>query len=513
MNQYAAYCRVSSEEQQKNETIERQIDLLNDYILRSNIVIPNERWYIDENWSGTLLLRDRPDGSRMLLDAMEGKFTHLLVTHVDRLGREDYAAQEAFHRLKSCGVYLVSITQPFNYFEPSGQMMATVFSTFAAYDRAELVQKFADGKSTHARRGRFPQGPVPFGYNKKDKILAIEPKQAEIIKMIYKLYIGGMSIRAITEYLSNMDIPSPASFKNNWYPNSSGDWCEYTVTKILNSEYYSSGQYPYKPPKQDIIMTPAPPIIDIDIYKKAREIAAGRRQEYAPNGQYREYLLKGLIKCGNCGSTYVGTSNSQGRFSYYRCTKKIKRTDGQHCTNSQINADLIEDLVWKDIKRMFSNPEKLLKEVSQYLTEQVELRADLAMEFKEIDQRLTELQQEKKRLIDLYAKGITTSENDLARALDERENALASLKKRKASLAQQMQIYSQQEETIKSVLDVSEEIKAILDDADERIKRDLFAMLVDHIELVPGEDKAKMPEIRVFYRIGLTTFNDCYLVK
>jgi hypothetical protein len=67
-----------------------------------------------------------------------------------------------------------------------------------------------------------------------------------------------------------MNIPSPATFKGNWYHNSSGDWCEYSVTKILNSEYYATGQYPYKPPTHDVVMIPIPAIIDLDTYKQKR---------------------------------------------------------------------------------------------------------------------------------------------------------------------------------------------------------------------------------------------------
>ena len=142
---YGCYGRVSSEEQKKGETIDMQVDLLNDYFKKNNIYVPEERWYLDENVSGELILRDRPQGSRLLLDAVEGKLTHLVIVRVNRIARDDYAAQEAFHTLKKMGVSLISLSEPFDYFEPSGQMMATVFSSFAAYDREMCIRDSYSG--------------------------------------------------------------------------------------------------------------------------------------------------------------------------------------------------------------------------------------------------------------------------------------------------------------------------------------------------------------------------------
>ena len=61
---YSAYCRISTEEQAKNETIYAQIDAINAYFKQNKISIPKERWYIYDGYSGELMLRDRPDGAK-----------------------------------------------------------------------------------------------------------------------------------------------------------------------------------------------------------------------------------------------------------------------------------------------------------------------------------------------------------------------------------------------------------------------------------------------------------------
>lgn len=503
---YGAYCRVSTEEQAKNETIEAQIDVINAYFKQHDINIPRDHWYIDNGVSGELMLRDRPDGARLLLDAMEGKITHLVVVRVNRIAREDYAAQEAYHTLKKCGVSLISISEPFNYFEPSGQMMATVFSSFASYDRATIKQNFADGKAKKARRGKLPQGPIPYGYKVENGTVEINPDQAEIIKLVYKLYIeDNMSLRAITEYLTCMDIPSPADHKGSWYSNHNGGWCEYSVNYILKSDIYT-GIYPYKPPGQSPIPVPIPEIINSETYFKARQIAKNKRDNYAPNGQYRTYMLRGLVQCGICGSAYVGTSSNKGKFAYYRCTKK--KAENFDCNNPNINADLLENTVWEDLCRTFKNPEKLIKEVARELEHNSELLNDYAAEISDINKRINEITQEKKRLLDLYAKGVTV-ETELLEAINQRETSIDTLQERKKSLEQQIQLQQNQDNVVNTIMEIATEIKNIPDEADDELKSDLTKLLVEKIEIHPGEK----PKIRLSYRIGLGMFSECYLVK
>lgn len=119
--QYAAYCRVSTEEQAKGENIQAQIFNISEYCSRKGIVIPEEYWYMDDGLSGAERMRDRPGGNRLLLDALEGKISHVLIWKVDRLAREDFVAQEIYRTLKGAGIDLTSITEPFDYKEPEGQ--------------------------------------------------------------------------------------------------------------------------------------------------------------------------------------------------------------------------------------------------------------------------------------------------------------------------------------------------------------------------------------------------------
>lgn len=510
---HAAYCRVSTDEQAKKETIDTQIRLIKEYGERNNIMIEPDLWYLDDGVSGEILLRNRPEGQRLLLDAMEGLFDTLIIARVDRLSREDYTGQEAFKSLKSCRIQLVSLNENFNYFEPTGQAIASVFSVFAALDRNMIKEKFANGKETKALKGKLPQGAVPYGYFiNNEQFVEMIPEQADVIRLIYKLYMDeNMSIKAICQYLKSMNIPSPATFKPKQFKNrATGNWCEYTVTNILNSEFYSTGSYPFKPPGKNIVLVPVPPIIDQDTYRQARMIAKTKRQNYAPNGKFHTYTLRGFIKCGICGSTYVGSSAKNGRFCHYRCTGRIKLPEGQKCHNPQIIARMIEDLVWDDLKNLFSNPDRLIKEVKKNLQVNKISQDNTSEDVAEIQRRISETHQEKKRLIDLYAKGIL-QEEDLKIAIGEKEESLAVLTERMNSLDRAMRGQKEQDKSLEMIIDVADEIKDILENADEQTKIDLFSMLLDHIDIYPKEDNSR--KIHIFYRVNPSMFNSCRLVK
>lgn len=508
---YAAYCRVSTEEQAKGDNIQAQIYNISEYCSRNSISIPNDKWYLDDGFSGAERMRDRPAGNRLLLDVLEGKITHVLVWKVDRLARDDFIAQEIYKTLKSAGVFLISITEQFDYFKPEGQLMASTFASFAAYDRATIRCRFAEGKAQRAREGFLPQGLVPYGYkSEKRKAVELNLKQAEIIKLIFKLYTeDSMSHREIAEYLTSLSVPTPAASKSKLH-SASPAWCVFSVSKILKSGYYATGKYPYKPPGKERIMVPVPTIIDIDTFTKASNIAIAKKKDCPAPGTYRNYLLRGLIRCGICGSTYTGTSSGKGSFFYYRCNKRKKMEEGK-CTATPLPALWLEQVIWDNICELFANPDKLTKKVSEILAANTSSSNSCEQELSGIQTAKVRLDQEKQRLLDAVAKGLI-SESDIKSAIEKRNQEINTLTEREKVLNDKIISQEQHTKLALELKDIANEIQDIIANADDDTKSELFHMLIDHIEVIPTEDP-KVPKIQVFYKINLNLRNDCFLVK
>lgn len=87
MKRIALYCRVSSDDQRKRETIDNQVDILHAYSeMKEDWIICNE--YLDDGISGTIAFEERPAGKRLIEDAKKGLFDAILVYRIDRFGRD-----------------------------------------------------------------------------------------------------------------------------------------------------------------------------------------------------------------------------------------------------------------------------------------------------------------------------------------------------------------------------------------------------------------------------------------
>ena len=93
----ALYMRVSSEEQRDRETIEIQREFLQEYCRLYGLEVA--QIYADDGVSGTIPLHESSDGRRLLEDAQEDRFTALLVSKLDRLGRSLLVIVDAHDRL------------------------------------------------------------------------------------------------------------------------------------------------------------------------------------------------------------------------------------------------------------------------------------------------------------------------------------------------------------------------------------------------------------------------------
>src|SRR5262245_54499311 len=97
-----AYCRVSSEEQARRESIETQVEYAKQACAREGLALGEI--YKDEGISGTVPFEQRPGGKRLLTDARKGEFDLVLLYKVDRLGRLNVVSHVALHHLETVGV-------------------------------------------------------------------------------------------------------------------------------------------------------------------------------------------------------------------------------------------------------------------------------------------------------------------------------------------------------------------------------------------------------------------------
>lgn len=447
----AVYCRVSSEEQKKRESIKTQHAEAERYISIHGLDVV--AFYEDDGVSGYFKkLADRPAGSRLLQDAVSGMFDTVLIYNLKRLGRVSRDILNAVHELEQLGVKVVSMTEPFDTGTPTGRFMLTILAGVAGLDRDTLVEASVAGTNRLAREGAWLGGIVPFGYRVegKDKaarlvvsevlIDGLDLSEADVVRFIYNTCANEhASCQIIADRLNAMNVP-PAYvrdgrdlLKGKRKVATQGIWRAGRIRNmIVNTTYKGIHVYGRRATqKRELIERRVPPIVDEATWERAQEVLKENQIFSAKNARNR-YLMRGLIKCGECGLTYVGipyTLGKQGAYatrSYYRCNgahgyRGPYGAKHQKCPSKSIKGespDGIETIVWRDIEAFLRNPGEVIEKLAESTNHRTGEAQHLRDQAEKLQRGLAALEGERDVILRQFRKG-RIDETQLGRQLDE----------------------------------------------------------------------------------------------
>lgn len=107
-----------------------------------------------------------------------------------------------------------------------------------------------------------------------------------------------------------------------------------------------------------------PPILSAERHEQLRRALANQSTGSRPSS--RPYPLSGMV-FGVCGQPYNG-SHQHGRTRQYECRTNDAKYEGtgRRCHDKRINADWLEQVVWTEVTKVLSDPERLLALAKQY---------------------------------------------------------------------------------------------------------------------------------------------------
>ena len=193
------YLRTSDKEAQNPEASqERQRFLCHRSVLdRSDLPLLAE--YIDNITGKT---PNRIDYRRMLEDAHQGKFSHVVVERADRFGRNDAEALRAIDELDEVGVAVRFASQPdLDPMAPDDRVMVAL--SFALARRESLISGLRIKGAAETKRskggylGHVPDGyisveddePLRKAYSKKGHHIEQDPERAGIWRLAWDLLL------------------------------------------------------------------------------------------------------------------------------------------------------------------------------------------------------------------------------------------------------------------------------------------------------------------------------------
>jgi site-specific DNA recombinase len=504
----ALYLRVSSEEQKTKESIETQDDFLEDYCkLYGHEVVSV---YKDEAISGTVPMRERPEGARLLADAKTGAFDVLLVYKLDRVGRSLLVVVDAHDRLQEAGVALRSATEPIDTSTPVGRLIFQMLASFAEFERATITERSRDGLHRAFKEGKH-FGRIPYGYDissEDGKGFVVVEDEACVVREIIANVAAGATLYSEAKRLNDESKPSPGYKYRGKRRKHGVSWCHTTVRGIVTQRAYS-GTHVVNAHK-GLMERPVPAIVEPELQQKALARLQENKQ-YSGGKPHRKYLLRGLVWCSACGTAYIGgvsqPSGKEKRYYKYRCRKRGTAAYDRRVRNlscPSVGAEWLEDLVWQDVRSFLRDPGEVLKRVRVQLAEDRE-GEDLEERRASLLRRLRAKQAEKSRYVKLYARGDLDEEELEVYLMDLRnqvENLKLLLGSVEADLAQKHENKMVAKSTEAWLLALRKNLADVEQDTEEAFerRRELVKLLVEKIAVACDEDGRAEAEIT--YRFG-----------
>jgi site-specific DNA recombinase len=340
--------------------------------------------------------------------------------------------------LHARGVTVQYIEQTFER-TPAGRLQSGIMGELAEYESELIRERTTRGRSRKASEsGRLPVYCRTYGYRQitvaqsqvvaeylgRSGALVVVEEEAEVVRRIFDLCAGGMTLEQIAVTLHREGVS----------PRLGGVWSPNSVRTILRNETYVGRLYYNRSvtvrtgatsatgsaqrrrtlrPPADWIRMDCPAIIDEALFQTVqarldfnRERLRGRRTSV--------WLLHGVVSCKHC-LTQSGTPlacagtvgwNEPGKkvYRYYRCTSR-RRLNLPDC-GTVFPADLLEGMAMEALRRV-ATPERMSRIARQQAESARRMAGNPGSEVKRLDRALAALDVEEGRLADLILAGVS----------------------------------------------------------------------------------------------------------
>ncbi len=224
------YCRVSTENQKEEGTIEIQELEIKKYCDETGLVLL--RTIRDEGVSGSKEPTERPGWLEVSAELDANPFiSGVVVYRLDRLARDLRIQENIIHDLQvKRKKRLVSVKEAdLDSGDFSRVMLRQILGSFAEYEKNLIANRLKAGRSNKARLGEKAGGSIPLGYKSVGKKLVPNENHKETIKQIFHLRrYRRLSMARIAEVLNSKQVPTARG----------GQWHAGTVKYILGNPIY-----------------------------------------------------------------------------------------------------------------------------------------------------------------------------------------------------------------------------------------------------------------------------------
>jgi site-specific DNA recombinase len=359
----AIYTRKSSEEglEMSFNSLDAQREACHAFIISQR----HEGWrvlpalYDDGGYSGGTL--ERPALKRLLGDIGAGKVDTIVVYKIDRLTRSLLDFAKIVEALDACGVSFVSVTQQFNTTTSMGRLTLNVLLSFAQFEREVTGERIRDKIAASKRKGMWMGGTIPLGYDLKERKLIANPKEAELVCDLYRLYLKLGCVSKLKIHLDQQGIKSKIRLSVAGKRSGGTSYSRGALYDILQNRTYL-GQIHHRgqnyPGEHRAII---PEELWEQVQAKFKSDNQGRRHGLKANSPS---MLAGLLQdaTGN-RFTPSHTSKNGKRYRYYVCNPNNK-DDGESRKAARLPAHDVERQVVLRLRSFLQSSKEVMDDLA-----------------------------------------------------------------------------------------------------------------------------------------------------
>jgi DNA invertase Pin-like site-specific DNA recombinase len=364
----ALYSRLSVGDEDRDggesNSIQNQKKFLEEYARQNQMV--NVRHYIDDDESGRFF--DRSGYVQMMEDVESGKIGVCVMKDMTRWGRDYLQVGNAMETFRRNNVRFIAINHGIDSINPDSLEMAPFINIMSEWYAKDISKKVKTGIKTKGLGGKPIVTEAVYGYVKdpcnKDYWL-IDNEAAEVVRLIYGLFMDGKNRNQICIHLKEKQIPTPTFYLKDHDRGTAKsrplneanryDWNKATVTRILTRQEYCGDVVNFKTTKHyrdkrnhyvdkdnwHITENVHEPIVDrlaFENVQRILETAPVKR----PNGDGYIHPLSGLLFCKDCGAKmHIRTIRRGENKHLARCSEYAKGKDSKCSSQHQIDCDVL----------------------------------------------------------------------------------------------------------------------------------------------------------------------------
>lgn len=360
----AAYARVSTDSDEQMGSVAAQKDYF------EKLIQKNPEWvlveiYADEGISGTSLNR-REAFNRMIADALAGKIDLIITKSLSRFARNTVDALNTIRKLKAEGIGVYFEKEDINTLDGKGEFLITLMSSLAEEESRSISENVKWGQRKRFADGKYSAPYSHFlGYNKGvDGGFVINENEAKIVRLIYRLFLSGVSSTIIARKLTNSNFITPTG---------SAVWYHQTIEYILRNEKYygaalmqkrycvdfrtkqlkvNTGELP-----QYYVENGHEPIVTKEIYNEVQ-----RRLVRSDRRCCSALPFSNLLFCGECGTALMPLPAHSTTYndSMWRCADR--HLNKSACTTPYLYEELLKPIFREIIISVLKSNPSIVRE-------------------------------------------------------------------------------------------------------------------------------------------------------